>query len=322
MKALLFDGRPGDRSQVRLVDNYASPVPAPGEARIRTTLAGICNTDLEIVRGYADFRGVLGHEFVGVVEEAEEPALVGQRVVGEISAYCGVCETCRAGRPTHCPNRTTLGIRGRDGVLAEFLCLPVRNLHRVPENLPDEAAVFTEPLAAACEVLVQVHVLPTDRVLVVGDGKLGLLVAQVLALTGCDLTAVGRHEDKLAILAARGIRTRLEWEGFNGSADLVVECTGHADGFAAARQLVRPRGTLVLKSTYHDQVQLDLSTIVTDEIQVVGSRCGPFAPALRLLAKGLVDVTSLIEAEYPLSEGLAAFEHASRRGALKVLVRP
>jgi threonine dehydrogenase-like Zn-dependent dehydrogenase len=322
MKALLFDGRPGERGQIRLIDNYTSPLPAPGEARIRTTLAGICNTDLEIVRGYAGFRGVLGHEFVGVVEEAEESALVGQRVVGEISAYCGVCETCRAGRPTHCPNRTTLGIRGRDGVLAEFLCLPVRNLHRVPEGLPDEAAVFTEPLAAACEVLYQVHLLPTDRVLVLGDGKLGLLVAQVLALTGCDLTAVGRHEDKLAILAARGIRTQLDGQGLDGNADLVVECTGHADGFAAARQLVRPRGTLVLKSTYHDRVQLDLSTIVTDEIQVVGSRCGPFAPALRLLAKGLVDVTSLIEAEYPLSEGLAAFEHAGRRGALKVLVRP
>jgi threonine dehydrogenase-like Zn-dependent dehydrogenase len=322
MKALLFDGPPGDREQLRLVDNHACPPLATGEARIRTTLAGICNTDLEIIRGYADFRGVLGHEFVGVVEEAGEPALVGQRVVGEISAYCGVCETCRAGRPTHCPNRTTLGIRGRDGALAEFLCLPLRNLHPVPECLPNEAAVFTEPLAAACEVLYQVHVLPTDRVLVLGDGKLGLLVAQVLALTGCDLTAVGRHEDKLAILAARGIRTQLEGEGLEGNADLVAECTGHADGFAAARKLVRPRGTLVLKSTYRDRVQLDLSTIVTDEIQVVGSRCGPFAPALRLLAKGLVDVTSLIEAEYPLGEGLVAFEHAGRRGALKVLVRP
>jgi threonine dehydrogenase-like Zn-dependent dehydrogenase len=322
MKALLFDGGPGDRGQLRLVDSYPSPIPAAGEARIRTTLAGICNTDLEIVRGYAGFRGVLGHEFVGIVEEAEDPALVGRRVVGEISAYCGVCDTCRAGRPTHCPNRTTLGILGRDGTLADFLCLPVRNLHQVPEGLPDEAAVFTEPLAAACEVLYQLHVRPTDQVFVLGDGKLGLLVAQALALTGCDLTAVGRHEDKLAILAVRGIRTRLENEGLDSRADLVVECTGHAGGFAAARKLVRPRGTLVLKSTYHDLVQLDLSGIVRDEVQVVGSRCGPFAPALRLLAKGAVDVTSLIEAEYPLSEGLAAFEHAGRQGALKVLVRP
>jgi threonine dehydrogenase-like Zn-dependent dehydrogenase len=198
----------------------------------------------------------------------------------------------------------------------------MRNLHRVPEGLPDEAAVFTEPLAAACEVLYQIHVRPTDRVFVLGDGKLGLLVAQVLALTGCDLTAVGRHEDKLAILAVRGIRTQLEGEELEGGADLVVECTGHAGGFAAARKLVRPRGIFLLKSTYHDRVQVDLSTIVTDEVQVVGSRCGPFAPALRLLAKGLVNVTSLIEAEYPLSDGLAAFEHAGRRGALKVLVRP
>jgi threonine dehydrogenase-like Zn-dependent dehydrogenase len=322
MRALLFHSRPGDRGQIRLIDDHASPLRAPGEARIRTTLAGICNTDLEVVRGYADFRGVLGHEFVGVVEEAEDPALVGQRVVGEINAYCGVCETCRAGRPTHCPNRTTLGIRGRDGALAEYLCLPMRNLHQVPEGMPDDVAVFTEPLAAACEVMHQIHVLPTDRVFVLGDGKLGLLTAQVLALTGCDLTVVGRHKHKLAILGARGIRTQLEEEGLDGSADVVVECTGHAGGFAAARKLLRPRGTLVLKSTYHGRVQVDLSTVVTDEIRLVGSRCGPFAPALRLLARGLVDVASLIEAEYPLSEGLAAFEHAGRRGALKVLVRP
>ncbi len=315
MKALVYDG------QLRLVDDYAKPTPPPGEVRIRTALAGICNTDLEIVRGYAEFHGVLGHEFVGVVDEAEDPALVGQRVVGEINVNCGVCDTCRAGRPIHCPTRTALGIRGRDGTMAEYFCLPARNLHLVPEEIPDAEAVFTEPLAAACEVVERVHIQPADRVAVLGDGKLGLLVAQVLALTGCDLTAVGRHEDKLAILAGQGIPTQIGDEGLADRADLVVECTGQAEGFAVAQRLVRPRGTIVLKSTYHGLVQADLSHLVVAEVRVVGSRCGPFPPALRLLAQRLVDVTSLIEAEYPLDEASAAFEHARHKGALKVLVR-
>ncbi len=316
MKALLFDGR------LRLVEDHPRPEPAPGEVRIRTTLAGICNTDLEVTRGYAGFRGVLGHEFVGVVDAADDPALVGQRVVGEINLACGACTLCRARLPSHCTRRTVLGIRGHDGVLAQCFCLPAQNLHRVPDAVPDERAVFAEPLAAACEILDQVHVRPTDRLVVLGDGKLGLLVAQVLALTGCDLLAVGRHEEKLAILAARGIPTQLGDDGLEGSADLVVECTGRAEGFRAARRLVRPRGTLVLKSTYHGQVEADLSALVVDEIRVVGSRCGPFPAALRLLEQGLVDVAPLVEAEYPLDQALAAFKHAGRRGAIKVLVRP
>jgi threonine dehydrogenase-like Zn-dependent dehydrogenase len=315
MKAILFDG------QLRLDNDYLLPKPPPGEVRIRTLLAGICSTDLEIVRGYAGFHGVLGHEFVGIVEQAGDPALVGRRVVGEINAACGTCETCRSQRPTHCPNRTALGIRGRDGALAEFFCLPMANLHPVPEGMPDQTAVFVEPLAAACEVLDQVHVRPSDRAIVLGDGKLGLLVAQVLALTGCELTVIGRHQEKLAILSTRGIATRLGGEGPARQADLVVECTGRAEGFQAARHLVRPRGTIVLKSTYHGLVQTDLSGLAVDEIQVVGSRCGPFPAALRLLSQGLVDVAPLIEAEYPLSEAAAAFEHAGQRGALKVLVR-
>jgi threonine dehydrogenase-like Zn-dependent dehydrogenase len=289
---------------------------------VRTTLAGICNTDLEIVKGYAAFQGVLGHEFVGVVDRAHDPALLGQRVVGEISAYCGTCETCRAGRETHCPNRTTLGIRQRDGALAEAFCLPVRNLHPIPGQMADEVAVFTEPLAAACEILDQVQVRPTDRVAVLGDGKLGLLIAQVLALTGCDLTVVGKHEDKLSILAARGIETQIGEQGLAGGLDLVVECTGRSDGFQVARRLVRPRGTLVLKSTYRGSTEVDLSGLIVDEIRVVGSRCGPFPAALRLLSQGLVDMTPLLEAEYSLDDGLAAFQHAGRPGALKVLVRP
>lgn len=322
MRALIFDSQPGDPPRLHLALDRAAPDPPQGEVRVRTILAGICNTDLEIVRGYAGFQGVLGHEFVGLVDQAEDRSLVGRRVVGEISASCRMCPTCRAGRYTHCPTRTTLGIRNRDGVLADSFCLPLSSLHLLPDNLPDEAAVFTEPLAAACQVLEQVQVRPTDRVIVLGDGKLGLLVAQVVALTGCNLVAVGRHPEKLSILAARGITTQLEDGEIEGNADLVIECTGQPEGFFRARQLLRPRGTLVLKSTYHGLVQTDLSSLVVDEFRVVGSRCGPFPPAIRLLSQGLVDVLPLVEAEYPLDEAMAAFEHAQRRGALKVLVRP
>ena len=322
MQAVVFGTQPGNGQQLRLVKSYPEPSPALGEVRIRTVLAGICNTDLEIVRGYTGFHGVLGHEFVGVVEEADDPAWQGRRVVGEINAACGNCPTCRAGRPTHCPNGTTLGINGRDGVLAEYFCLPAENLHLVPDAVPDEVAIFTEPLAAACEILEQVHVQPTDRVILLGDGKLGLLVAQTLALTGCELTVVGRHPDKLAMLANRGIATQVEGAGLEGRADVVVECTGQPEGFLAARKMVRPRGTVVLKSTYHGEIQADLSRIVVDEVTLVGSRCGPFAPALRLLAQQLVDVTPMIEAEYRLADALAAFEHAARRGTLKILIRP
>lgn len=316
MQALVYDGE-----VLQLREDYPRPVPPPGEALVRVRLAGICNTDLEIVRGYMGFRGVLGHEFVGTVEEAEDRSLIGQRVVGEINAYCGECPTCQAGRPTHCPHRTTLGIWGRDGAFAEYLTLPVRNLHTVPDAISDEEAVFTEPLAAALEILEQVHLRPTDRVIVLGDGKLGLLVAQVLALMGCDLLAVGRHREKLAILAWRGIPTLLEAEAEGLAADVVVECTGRPEGFAAARRILRPRGMLVLKSTYHGGVEADLTGLVVDEITLVGSRCGPFPPALRLLQHGLVDARSLISAVYPLAQGVEAFARAAEPGVLKVLLQ-
>ena len=329
MRALVFDSQSGGPQRLRLALDRATPHPPQGEVRIRTILAGICNTDLEIVRGYHGFQGVLGHEFVGLVEQAEDPSLVGRRVVGEISASCWQCPTCRAGRHTHCPTRTTLGILNRDGVLADSFCLPVSSLHMIPDDLTDKMAVFTEPLAAACQVLEQVQVRPTDRVLVLGDGKLGLLVAQVVALTGCNLVAVGHHPEKLAILEARGMATvldgastQLEDGEILGNTDLVIECTGQPTGYLWARQCLRPRGTLVLKSTYHGLVETDLSSLVVDEIRVVGSRCGPFPPAIRLLSQNLVDVLPLVEAEYPLDEAMAAFEHAQRRGALKVLVRP
>jgi len=315
MRALFYDG------ELRLIEDYPRPTPPPGEALVRVKLAGICNTDLEIVRGYMGFRGVLGHEFVGVVESCEDEGLVGRRVVGEINASCGQCDYCRAGMPTHCPHRTTLGIQGRDGAFAEYLTLPTRNLHPVPEDMPDEVAVFTEPLAAALEVTEQVHVRPTDRVVVLGDGKLGLLVAQVLGLTGCDLLAVGHHAEKLAILARRGIETALESEAPRLEADVVVDCTGRPAGFATAKRMLRPRGRLVLKSTYHGRAEVDLTSLVVDEVVLIGSRCGPFDAALRLLGRGLIDVQSLIGAVYPLAEGLAAFEKAAERGMLKVLLR-
>jgi alcohol dehydrogenase len=310
MNALVFDG------QLKLVRDYPTPR-ANDESLVRVLRAGICNTDLEITKGYMNYRGVLGHEFVGIVETG---AMRGARVVGEINASCGECPTCLRGDPTHCPNRTTLGIVNRDGALAEFLTLPARNLHRVPDAVSDAQAVFVEPLAAACEITDRIHIRPTDRVCVIGDGKLGLLCAQVLHLTGCELLALGRHESKLAILHQRGIATTTKPDEIRGRFDVVVDCTGHASGFELARKLTRPRGTLVLKSTFHGGQDTTFAPIVIDEISIVGSRCGPFAPALRLLEKKLIDVESMISAEYPLVRSIEAFERAIEPGVLKVQV--
>ncbi len=314
MRALLLD------QTLQWVD-CPSPELQPGAALIRVRLAGICNTDLELLRGYAQFRGIPGHEFVGEVVRAPDALeWEGRRVVGEINVACGECRMCRAGHPTHCFSRETLGIRGRDGAFAGYLTLPVRNLHAVPEILPDDAAVFTEPLAAACEILEQVHVRPSDRVVVIGDGKLGLLCAQVLALTGCDLTLLGHHREKLDIVARRGIATALGADDLAPGADVVVEATGHPGGYAVARRLVRPRGVIVLKSTYHGDFPADLTSVVVGEVTLIGSRCGPFAPALRLLELALVDVRALISACYAFGDALAAFDCAARPGVLKVLL--
>lgn len=316
MKALVWDGRLTYR------EDYAAPALSQGEALVRVTLAGICNTDLEITRGYAAFRGVLGHEFVGVVERSDRPELVGRRVVGEINAACGACSWCAAGQGRHCPQRTVLGIAGRDGAFAEYLRLPERNLVVVPETVSDRQAVFTEPLAACFEVPEQVHLQPGWKVAVLGDGKLGLLMAQVAALLGCEVVAAGRHPEKLAILARRDIATASPGDLAPRSFDLAIDCTGSAGGLAAAAALVRPRGTVVLKSTVAGTSELNLAPFVVDEITVVGSRCGPFGPALRALAAGRVAVEALISAEYPLSRAAEAFAHAQRKGTLKVLLRP
>ncbi|MBF2004296.1 MAG: alcohol dehydrogenase catalytic domain-containing protein [Chlorogloeopsis fritschii C42_A2020_084] len=308
-----------ENKQLQLLSDIPIPEPPPGEALVRVLCAGICNTDLELTRGYYPFTGILGHEFVGIVEQGPEN-LVNQRVVGEINAVCGQCRFCRSGNSTHCENRTVLGIVNRHGAFADYLCLPVENLHIVPDRIPTEVATFTEPVAAALEIQQQLTLQPNHRVLVVGDGKLGQLVAQTVALSGCELLVVGRHPEKLANLEARGIKTGFADAVTDKAFDVSVECTGNAQGFAIARRALRPRGTLVLKSTYAGNLSLDASSLVVDEITVIGSRCGPFPLALEVLAQGKVDVQPLIHARYSLSEGLAAFAHAQTKGVLKVLL--
>jgi threonine dehydrogenase-like Zn-dependent dehydrogenase len=319
-----------------LEKNYPLPDLRSGEALIRVLLAGICNTDLEIVRGYMAFQGILGHEFVGIVEAVHEGAgaspptyLIGKRVVGEINAAChrSDCGYCRQNMFAHCPHRTTLGIVNRDGAFAEYLTLPVANLHLVPDNMSDEEAVFIEPLAANFEMLEQVHLKPTDSVVILGDGKMGQLAAQVLTLVGCEVMMVGKHEEKLALAVKRGVRTYMLDDATSFAlenrrrVDVVVECSGSAQGLEMALRLTRARGTLILKTTFSEKSLLHLAPIVIDEIRIQGSRCGPFAPAIRALSQHTVDIHPLISAHYKLDEGLAAFEHAVRPGVLKVLVR-
>ncbi|MEJ2152700.1 MAG: alcohol dehydrogenase catalytic domain-containing protein [Gemmatimonadota bacterium] len=301
------------------VRDVAVPEPPTGEALVKVQRAGICNTDLELVRGYYPYTGVLGHEFVGVVETGPDE-LMGRRVVGEINAVCGECPACCGDRRSHCENRTVLGIVGRDGAFAEYLTLPVENLHLVPESVSDDQATFTEPLAAALEIQEQIDVGSDDRVLVVGDGKLGQLIAQTLALTGCDLTVLGRHAEKLDLLKSHANTIDDASSVEPATFDIAVECTGNPGGFATARRALRPRGTLVLKSTYAGDLTFDASALVVDEITLVGSRCGPFVPALELLANKAIDVTPLIHARYALEDGIDAFEHAVRPGVLKVLL--
>lgn len=316
MKALVFDGK------VTLKE-IPRPEPSAGEALVRVRMAGICRTDIEISRGYMDFRGVLGHEFVGVVEESSRAELKGTRVVGEINAGCGQCSLCEQGLARHCAHRTVLGIQGRDGAMAEYLCLPDANLLKVPDSLSDEQAVFAEPLAAALEILEQVKIKPAQRILVLGDGKLGLLVSLVLRLTGCDLLLVGKHLEKLEIFARAGGSVLLLEDLLRNEDrfDVVVEASGNPSGWDMAVQRVKPRGTLVLKSTYHGSLAFNPAPLVINEVSVVGSRCGLFAPALRIMAQGLVDPTPLISDIFSLEQADRAFERALKGVAIKVLMK-
>jgi threonine dehydrogenase-like Zn-dependent dehydrogenase len=289
------------------------------EALLKIRKAGICRTDLELVGGYMNFSGILGHEFVAeVIGRADD--LVGKRVVGEINVACGVCDLCQRGIPSQCRNRTTVGIDRHPGAFGDYLALTRRNLHIVPDNVPDDAAVFAEPLAAALQVTEAIQLSPRDRVVVIGTGKLGLLIAQVVKLTGADVIAVARHESQVRLLDKWGIPTAALADLPPNRAQVVIDATGTGEGFAASLNLVEPRGTIILKSTYLGDPQINMARIAVDEITVVGSRCGSFEAALRLLSAGLIDTDSLIEARYPLDEGLAAFEHASQKGALKVLL--
>jgi threonine dehydrogenase-like Zn-dependent dehydrogenase len=300
-------------------------VPLPhrpeGFALLRLLVGGICNTDLELLRGYYHFAGTPGHEFVAEVVEADTPSLTGKRVVGEINLACAHCEWCRRGLGRHCPNRTVLGIVKHPGALAEFLTLPERNLHVLPGGIPLERAVFTEPLAAACEILDQVAIPPGETVAVLGDGKLGLLIAMVLNAHGAKVHQFGRHPEKLRIAAATGVTTELASGKLpTAEYDWVVDATGNPEGLRTAAAMARPRGTVILKSTVHGAVAMDTASIIVNEITLVGSRCGRFEAALPLLGDDRIRLEEMIADRFPLQEAAKAFERAAQRGVLKVLL--
>lgn len=318
MKAIVFD------NELKLVTDYAKPVPKAGEALIRVTTGGICNTDYEITKGYMGYKGILGHEFVGVVEEIndEDKSLLNKRVVGEINCGCKNCEWCYQGLERHCPNRQTLGIWQKDGCFAQYVTMPLSNLLEVADNVPDEQAVFVEPLAAAVEILEQLHIQPAQKVVVLGDGKLGLTISLALSASNIDVLLVGKHQNKLDIAKAQGVKTKIfedleikkEW-------DFVVEATGSIAGFETALSLTKPRGTLVLKSTVAASKEFNLAPIVIDEIRVQGSRCGQFAPALRLLESNKIDFSPFVSGVYPVDKAIEAFEQNKVPNNLKILIK-
>lgn len=314
MRAIVFDRGISFRS------DYPDPARAPGESIVRVHRAGICGTDLELAKGYMSYRGVPGHEFVGEVAESSRPALRGRRVVGEINAGCGGCAMCARAMARHCPNRTVLGILGRDGAFAEYLRLPDENLLAVPDSLADDVAVFTEPIAAAYEIFEQIRIPRTGRILVLGDGRLGAVVAMAFRAEQYDVLVGGHHRDKMALLESIAIATAAESDLEPGF-DVVVDCTGASAGFVRAVELLRPRGTLVLKSTAAASANLNLAPIVINEITVVGSRCGRFAPALEALASGRIDPRPLISATYSLGDAVRALEEASQPSSLKVILQ-
>ena len=315
MRALVFD------QSLALDTRRPEPAPTDGDTLIKVRQAGICATDIEITKGYMSYRGVLGHEFVGEVVNSPERDLIGQRVCGEINIVCGRCDLCLSGLSTHCRARTVLGILNHDGAFADYLRLPALNLHVVPKNVEDDQAVFVEPLAAAYQVLKQIKLDGRKWVTVLGDGRLGLLVAQVLRNAGCPVRVIGKHADKLALCEKWSIRSRpLEEIQPRHDQDVVVDCTGSAAGFELAMQMTRPRGTIVLKSTVAGGKPMNLAPLVIDELNVIGSRCGPFREALRALSEKTVDVTSLIHRRMKLDQAVEAMSLAARPGVLKVLL--
>jgi threonine dehydrogenase-like Zn-dependent dehydrogenase len=317
MKAVLFDGA------LKFPVDYPAPLPEENEALVRVSLTGICNTDIEITKGYSGFRGIIGHEFVGAVEAVHGPAqgFVGKRVVGEINCGCGRCSYCLKGLKNHCRDRRVLGIVGKDGAMAEYLTLPIENLIEVPSGLSDEEAVFTEPLAAALEILEQVHIRPSDRVLVLGDGKLGLLASLVVRAGHDDITLLGKHSSKLKIAGKQDIKVLVfDEEPAGKTYDIVVEATGTAGGLETALRMTKPRGIIVLKSTVAAGKAMNLFPVVVDEITVVGSRCGPFGPALSALSQRQIDVRPLITAVHTFDGAETAFRQATDRESLKVII--
>jgi len=316
MKAAYFDG-----TKIILDKNYLEK--KSDEALVRVRLAGICGTDLEILQGYMKYDGVLGHEFVGIVEKSHNSALIGKRVVGEINTGCDKCNFCEKGMQRHCPNRTVLGILKRDGAFAEFLSLPEKNLHVIPDSITDEQAVFIEPLAAAFEIKEQISLERHWSVAIVGDGKLAQLIIQVLKLSCSNITCFGRHKNKLQNLVNNGIKIKLGIEPSDKqSFDLVVEATGNNSGFLDTMQLIKPRGIVVLKSTIAARENLDLTPIVVNEITLVGSRCGLFKPAIDALVTGIVSVNYMIDSTFPLEKFSEAIEYAKKPDTLKVFLKP
>ncbi len=316
MKALRFDG-----NDLNFLENY--PNPHEDETLVRVSLAGICGTDLEILQGYMSYVGVLGHEFVGVVEESKNKELVGKRVVGEINVGCDNCDSCKKGMERHCPNRTVLGILKRDGAFAEYLTLPEKNLHVIPDSITDEQAVFIEPIAAAFEIKDQISLSPDWKVAIVGDGRLSQLIVSVLKTTCSDITCFGRHENKLERLQKLGIKTHMGIKtGDEYTFDLVVEATGSGSGFLDSMKLVKPKGTVILKSTIASKENLDLTPAVVNEITLVGSRCGPFRPAINALESGVISVEGLIDSEYSLENFQEAFDQAKKSDTLKIVLKP
>ena len=318
MKAVIFD------ETLKYVEDYEKPTPKQGEALIKVTYGGVCNTDKEITKGYMGYKGILGHEFTGVVEEIndEDKTLLGKRVVGEINLGCQNCEWCAKDLERHCPNRSTLGILAKDGCFAEYVTLPLSNLIEIPENVPDEQAVFVEPLAAGLEILEQMHIQPCQKVMVLGDGKLGLLTALALNACGLDVLIVGKHQNKLDIAKNHGVKTQLLSEFEQAPKfDVVVEATGSITGFETSVNCVKPRGTLVLKSTIAASKELNLAPIVINEITILGSRCGRFEPAMRLIASGKIDFSQMISKIYPIEQAIKAFDANNAKDTIKILLK-